>query len=230
LLKVPSNGAREREEELMRWMSLVVVVVAFGCENPSPSPKPAEPVQATKPDEPAPTTPPATMDRCGDGTCGDSETRANCCEDCGCGSGESCQAGSCEATCGDGVCSAADGENLNNCCTDCGCAEGSSCVSNRCNYVGTATLDWTTSDGCLSGQTTYFKFFDVDNGSESEQFYVTSGSSYTVSLTCTAGDRICFGARQGSSYWGVDIDNSKACTDCCAFCTDGVVKHTLTCN
>ena len=51
-----------------------------------------------------------------------------------------------------------------------------------------------------------------------------------MALTCTAGDRICYGARQGSSYWGVDIDNSKSCSNCCVFCADVSVSRNLVCN
>lgn len=48
---------------------------------------------------------------------------------------------------------------------------------------------------------------------------------HTFSLSCTPGERICYGAwnvasggRTGSKYWGVGQNNKHGCTRCCWTC------------
>jgi hypothetical protein len=103
--------------------------------------------------------------------------------------------------------------------------------------VGLTTIDWQFTDSCLDGEDIQVRYFDVTNGgfwpSDPGQVYVfhpgLSGHDY---LSCTVGAKICYGANQPAHglYWGVDIDNSEPCTDCCATCGAGNVSQTLTCN
>jgi hypothetical protein len=58
---------------------------------------------------------------CGDGTCDTGEDQSNCCDDCGCPSGQSCDGGVCRDICGNGVidsgekCELPNTNNNNNC-------------------------------------------------------------------------------------------------------------------
>jgi len=56
------------------------------------------------------------------------------------------------------------------------------------------------------------------------------------SLSCTTGDQICYGASYFSNtdvpaYWGVGINGTEGCTDCCYACADTTVNvGLLNCN
>jgi hypothetical protein len=173
---------------------------------------------------------------CGDGVCNGSESSANCCADCGCAPGFACGGNVCQpiAQCGNGVCEA--GENQGNCCADCGCATGESCRANACVNVGTSTLQWTVTDSCGNGEAIYYRFWDIDDHlvwPNLQQAYIASpGGSYASSLLCTTGDRICLGGReyQHNLEWGVDVDDSKSCANCCFVCANAsVALGPLTC-
>jgi hypothetical protein len=48
--------------------------------------------------------------------------------------------------------------------------------------------------------------------------------THTYTLSCVAGERICFGAwvtGRGNTYWGVGPDNRYSCQRCCAICGAG---------
>jgi hypothetical protein len=170
---------------------------------------------------------------CGDSICGPGESQASCCDDCGCPSGESCKSGSCQVdeVCGNGVCGT--GETQDNCCADCGCLVGYSCRG-TCQYVGTSQMTWSMTDECNDGLPIDMRLFDVNAKlvwPAPPQYYILSpGQSYNDVITCNTGNKICIGMRQGSSYWGVDLDDSKSCTDCCAFCGNTTVPFNPSCN
>ena len=97
------------------------------------------------------------------------------------------------------------------------------------------TITFTITDGCNNGISINYKFYDVDNNlvwpsattHYATQFY---NASYTHNLLCRAGARVCYGARSANYYWGVDVDRSKSCTDCCIFCQAGnSLSRRLTC-
>jgi hypothetical protein len=169
---------------------------------------------------------------CGDGVCNGSETQATCCGDCGCPSGESCQSGACQpnAVCGDGVCGA--GETQDNCCADCGCLVGYSCRGS-CVYVGTSTMTWSITDSCNDGLTIDMRLFDINARlvwpAPPSDYVLAPSQSYSQNITCNTGNKICLGARQGTKYWGVDIDDSKSCTDCCWFCGNITATYNPSC-
>jgi hypothetical protein len=163
---------------------------------------------------------------CGDNLCNGSETQTSCCDDCGCPSGSSCKSGSCQLdeVCGNGVCGV--GEDTDNCCQDCGCNLGYTCAGS-CVYVGTSTMNWTFYDYCNDGQEVDFRLFDFNAGryypSFSTVYSIVPLQSSSTSILCSTGDKICFGGRQpgGSTHWGVDLDGSQSCTNCCYTCGAG---------
>ncbi len=71
---------------------------------------------------------------CGDGVCGLSENKDNCCTDCSCPAGDTCVENSCrESKCGNSVADA--GENSETCCIDAGCPSGQGCMFGSCQII-----------------------------------------------------------------------------------------------
>ena len=70
--------------------------------------------------------------KCGDGKCSLTEDSDNCCLDCGCPNGYSCDGEICQklAECGNGI--KEEGETSENCCMDAGCPTGEICQNNIC--------------------------------------------------------------------------------------------------
>ena len=80
------------------------------------------------------------------------------------------------------------------------------------------------------------RFFAVDRGLEwpggDLVYLVAPGATMTQALSCVPGETICLGADQPATglFWGVDIDNSARCTDCCFLCVTATVSYgPLTC-
>jgi hypothetical protein len=101
------------------------------------------------------------------------------------------------------------------------------------------TITFNITDGCNNGISIDYKFYDETNNlvwPSATSYYYTSAlnATYTSNLTCINGANVCYGARttvNGTTiYWGVDLDNSKSCTNCCISCTNGnTLSRTLTC-
>jgi len=70
--------------------------------------------------------------KCGDGKCSLTEDSDDCCLDCGCPAGFSCDGSVCKklSECGNGV--KEEGETSDNCCLDAGCLTGEICEENVC--------------------------------------------------------------------------------------------------
>ena len=52
----------------------------------------------------------------------------------------------------------------------------------------------------------------------------------SFNLQCSTGELICYGAwvrGDSSQYWGVGIDNSQYCSDCCYYCGERTDPITL---
>ena len=138
------------------------------------------------------------------------------------------------ALCGDGVC---DGdEDPSSCCEDCGCAGEQECSAGMC-VAPSVVMHWGIENGCFNGESILIKFFDVDRGVEwpapAKAYSVAPGATQDFVLLCTPGDWICLGGQQPQHhlYWGVDIDNSKSCTQCCVRCAvQAGTTTTLMCN
>ena len=100
----------------------------------------------------------------------------------------------------------------------------------------TSTVTFNITDACNDGFRIDYKFFDETNNlvwPSSSTHYFTNfyNTTYTHSLSCSTGAKICFGGETGTRYWGVDVDDSKSCTDCCIICATGASwSRQLTCN
>ena len=99
----------------------------------------------------------------------------------------------------------------------------------------TSVITFTITDGCNNGVPIDYKFFDETNNlvwPSASTHYTTIAYDgvYTHNLTCNNFANICFGARSGSFYWGVDVNNTKSCADCCITCQSGYsLSRRLTC-
>jgi len=72
------------------------------------------------------------LTECGNNICETGEDSSNCCLDCGCPKGYSCDGTKCKklAECGNGILE--EGETSENCCLDAGCPSGKTCQDNVC--------------------------------------------------------------------------------------------------
>lgn len=55
-------------------------------------------------------------------------------------------------------------------------------------------------------------------------YVIDDWDAHTYNLECQNGELICYGAwvrGDASTYWGVGLDNSYPCSDCCATCGAG---------
>ena len=99
--------------------------------------------------------------------------------------------------------------------------------------------------GSTCSDTIHLRFFEDRNDvtSSSAQwpgggrvYVVREGESYQQSLGCTPGYKVCWGARntRTNSYWGIDIDASKGCENCCTTCPSSSIREwnlgNLSCN
>jgi hypothetical protein len=170
---------------------------------------------------------------CGNGVCEPGENQANCCADCGCPGILGCLGNVCRPICGNGVCEPGE---PGNCCADCGCADGYACQGGTsCLFVGTSTLSWTFANQCFNGENIEFKIFDTADRlvwPAPPLVYVSSqGATNTDSFLCTTGSRLCFGGDQPVHHlsWGIGINGTGGCTNCCYICSNASASTTLTC-
>jgi len=54
-----------------------------------------------------------------------------------------------------------------------------------------------------------------------EVYILDDWNAQSYNLQCSSGELICYGAwvrGDSSQYWGVGMDNSQYCSDCCYYC------------
>ena len=115
---------------------------------------------------------------------------------------------------------------------------GESDTANNCSGAvrvivqSSTSTRWEITDRCNDRRRFEYRFFGYDNGGvrrgtwpSRDRFYYTPGYNRTVTahLGCTGGiTKVCIGGRVDGNdrrYWGVDIDGSEGCTDCCERCS-----------
>jgi hypothetical protein len=77
-------------------------------------------------------------------------------------------------------------------------------------------------------QEIFLRLFDETNrmvwpADSTHVYALDPGPALGETLSCTTGAKICFGASGTmgrSQLWGVGIDNTQPCADCCATCGD----------
>jgi hypothetical protein len=101
---------------------------------------------------------------------------------------------------------------------------------------GEGTILFLLTDACAGGGSASVRFFDVHNGLEApgpgRAHIVAPSSSASFGLACEPNADVCLGAetRDGLVTWGVGLDGTRACTDCCARCLGQTVSSTLACD
>lgn len=99
----------------------------------------------------------------------------------------------------------------------------------------TSVITFQLTDACNDGYSIDYKFYDeTDNlvwPSSSSHYYDNYGNVSTNNLSCNTGANVCYGASSSTFYWGVGVDNTQTCPDCCITCQAGAsLSRTLTCN
>jgi hypothetical protein len=129
------------------------------------------------------------------------------------------------------------------CPVDCGewcCpAASSGCGDNagECRLTTSASLSWSVKNACGKGSDIAVRIFDTTNNvswptGDRSAYVVSAGDTRLIELPCVAGATVCYGARiPGSdSYWGVDIDQTEMCKDCCSNCGSPLKTLQFTCH
>lgn len=144
-----------------------------------------------------------------------------------CGLNAYCEAGEC--VCAEGfaaVCGNADCMALERICDgidDCiGGAdeEASLCVPDR-------VMTFEVSDGCDDGLEAQWRLWSDRRDwvwpSPEATFTTAGGTPVREAIECVDGEPVCFGAAAGDRVWGVGIERTQSCDDCCFACADTTV-------
>jgi hypothetical protein len=95
-------------------------------------------------------------------------------------------------------------------------------------------LIFNITDSCNDGLTVYYKFYDETANlvwpSSTTAYTINYGQTFQSSLSCTAGDQICFGASDATGYWGVGEFNNENCSSCCYTCSNVTESIGLACS
>ena len=104
------------------------------------------------------------------------------------------------------------------------CAQ-SSITVNPAQPAQTGTIKWTISDQCNNGYSIDYNFHDRAHNwawpGGGQVWVINYGQTFNQTLSCVPGANVCVGARMtdgSGSYWGVNIDDSSGCTNCCGTC------------
>ncbi|MBI5184464.1 MAG: hypothetical protein HZA01_01895 [Nitrospinae bacterium] len=99
-----------------------------------------------------------------------------------------------------------------------------------------STIKITIVDKCNDGYEIDYRFYDTTNNlvwPSSSAYYYTQkyAKRYVSTLLCQTGATVCYGGNTGNLLsWGVGIDYTESCSDCCVICRKGVnITRNLTC-
>lgn len=122
-------------------------------------------------------------------------------------------------------------------CDSISCGDNAYCDEGVCTCVGGYFGDaevgcdpvqtWAVTDFCDDGLDVSWRLFA--QGREwawpSADAFVTTGLNAidAEQIVCQENEIVCLGATAGDVVWGVGVDGSLSCTDCCEACESGVV-------
>lgn len=120
-----------------------------------------------------------------------------------------------------------------------GCAYNPNSSKDGCWCPSYQTYDiqlWSFRDACADGLGQMIQLYDVSAtgvvlGSWPAQFLSRYNEYYFIPLECTTGHKICWGAWQGTKYWGCGQNCTQSCTSCCSTCgtTLNIPRQSCTC-
>lgn len=99
----------------------------------------------------------------------------------------------------------------------------------------TEIQQWTLTDDCADGRDIEWKLWSTERDwawPGADAVFVTDGRNWPnhEQIECLRGERICFGAAAGEHSWGVGLDATGQCEDCCFRClSDAVDLGAMTC-
>jgi len=98
---------------------------------------------------------------------------------------------------------------------------------------------WEFTDECNDDSDMNLKFHEIEDGIRTGFFWpagtdevLSFSATDSFNLRCDIGTSICYGAepQNGSGfYWGVSIDGTQACDNCCSVCGAESRSISLTC-
>lgn len=97
------------------------------------------------------------------------------------------------------------------------------------------TQQWTMTDDCVDGQDMEWRLYSRDRDwawPSANDTFVTSGLGIPSheEIECLGREWICYGAAADGLEWGIGLDASRTCDDCCFRCGDDPVDlGSLTC-
>lgn len=88
-----------------------------------------------------------------------------------------------------------------------------------------AIQQWTLVDDCDDGLDVRWRLWSLDRdwawpGPETTFVSEGMGRPNHEEVECLQGEQICWGAQAGARIWGVGVDGTGACDDCCYRCLD----------
>lgn len=95
-----------------------------------------------------------------------------------------------------------------------------------------AIQEWVVTDACHDGEDVQWRVWSLDRDwvwpSIDDAFWTIGlDVASTEPIECIDGELLCFGGRSGPAdapvRWGVDLDGTGECDDCCAVCAADVV-------
>lgn len=102
--------------------------------------------------------------------------------------------------------------------------------------VANATMNWVLFDECSDGFGIQAALFESETGrvypSRDSVYVADPGGIIDTVITCRQGAQVCYGAETdppSGIFWGVGIDGTEGCDDCCDICNDNVVEFDLLC-
>ena len=87
---------------------------------------------------------------------------------------------------------------------------------------------WVVVDDCVDGLDVHWKLWAQDRGwvwPTLDDAFVTEGVGVAsrATIECVRGETICLGAEVQGVRWGVGLDGTRDCDDCCHPCLPGVI-------
>ena len=113
--------------------------------------------------------------------------------------------------------------NTNDCCNPFICSGG------QCTSGQLSSLTWNVSNTCYNGEDVRYRFFDETDSltwpDNQTAYLINAGQTLQSIVACKAGNTLCIGADQPmhNLSYGVNIDNTLQCQQCCFVCQDGAV-------